>query len=374
MPTSPLLDFEVLLAPVPGDNPTGAYLRYSSGREYDLIRDLRPKRDQAIFEDGSEGPQAGQWKQIIAKSQEFLRAKSKDLQLATWLTEALVNQHGFTGLRDGLQLITGLLQTHWEGLFPPADDGDLEMRVAPLEWLLGDTALPIWVREIPLSDRPAEMSGDAERKTPVTYNLWHSIKVNRSADAEPFLAGMETAVNKTPPAFFRKLHEDIRAAREALETFNSALDEQFGRLAPAVSAVRTAIEQCQNRVETICQERKITLQETAAVSDPQEASSAGESPSETYSGSNNGHSGPVRSRAEALEKLREIADFLRQAEPHSPVSYLIQRAIAWSEMPFEKLLLELVQDQNARALINNTLGIKEDTYGYGEDSSSHSSE
>ncbi|WP_425617604.1 type VI secretion system protein TssA [Anatilimnocola sp. NA78] len=366
MPTSPLLDLETLLAPVPGDNPTGAYLRYSSGREYDLIRDLRPKRDQAIFEDGSEGPQAGQWKTIIAKGQEFLQTKSKDLQLAAWLTEALTNQHGFAGLRDGLQLITGLLQTHWEGLFPPADDGDLETRVAPLEWLLGDTGLPIWVREVPLADRPAEMSGDAEKKAPVTYNLWHSIKVNRSADAEVFVSSMEAVVSKTPPAFFKKLHEDLRAAREALEAYNTVADEQFGRLAPGVSAVRTALEQCQNRIETICKERKIPLQETAAMDDTADSSdddSGTKDESVSYSGSSNGHSGPVRSRAEALEKLREIADYLRQAEPHSPVSYLIQRAISWSEMPFEKLLLELVQDQNARALINNTLGIKEDPYG-----------
>lgn len=374
MPTSPLLDFEVLLAPVPGDTSTGAYLRYSSGREYDVVRDLRPKRDQAIFEDGNEGPQAGQWKTIIAKTQEFLKAKSKDLQLAAWLTEAMVNQHGFAGLRDGLQLITGLIQNHWEGLFPPADDGDLETRVAPLEWLLGDTGLPIWVREISLADRPAEMAGDADKKVAVTYNLWHSIKVNRSADAEPFLAGMEAAVAKSPAAFYRKLHEDMRAAREALETYNTIADEQFGRLAPGVSAVRTALEQCQNRVETICQERKITLQETSAMSDVDDSSTADSTASDDPYASNaasNGHAGPIRNRAEAIERLREIADFLRDIEPHSPVSYLIQRAITWSEMPFEKLLLELVQDHNARALINNTLGIKEDAY---DSSSSYSSE
>ena len=374
MPTSPLLDFEVLLAPVPGDNPTGAYLRYSSGREYDLIRDLRPKRDQAIFEDGTEGPQAGQWKTIIAKSQEFIANKSKDLQLAAWLTEALVNQAGFAGLRDGLQLLTGLLQNHWEGLFPPADDGDLETRVAPLEWLLGDTGLPIWVREIPLAERPAEMAGDPEHKRAVTYNLWHSIKVNRSADAEPFLVGMEMSVSKSSPAFYRKLHEDMRAAREALEAYNIVADEQFGRLAPGVSAVRTALEQCQNRVETICQERKITLQETSAVSDSDDYSATADSGASDSSyaatASLNGHAGPIQSRAEAIERLREIADFLREIEPHSPVSYLIQRAITWSEMPFEKLLLELVQDHNARALINNTLGIKEDAY----ESSSYNSE
>ena len=83
----------------------------------------------------------------------------------------------------------------------------------------------------------------------------------------------------------------------------------------------------------------------------------------------NGHAGPIRNRAEALGRLREIADFLKQAEPHSPVSYLINRAISWSEMPFEKLLLELVTDDAARERINTTLGIKPDAYMSSEQSS-----
>jgi type VI secretion system protein ImpA len=58
-----------------------------------------------------------------------------------------------------------------------------------------------------------------------------------------------------------------------------------------------------------------------------------------------------------LERLREVADFFRRTEPHSPVPYLIQRAINWSRMSFEQLLLELVKDDNARLQINSTLGL-----------------
>ena len=97
--------------------------------------------------------------------------------------------------------------------------------------------------------------------------------------------------------------------------------------------------------------------------------------SATSNGSSNGHAGPIRTRAEALGRLREIADFLKQQEPHSPVSYLISRAITWSEMPFEKLLLELVTDDTAREKINTPLGIKpqsaEASYDYNSGSSDY---
>jgi type VI secretion system protein ImpA len=52
-----------------------------------------------------------------------------------------------------------------------------------------------------------------------------------------------------------------------------------------------------------------------------------------------------------------VADYFRQTEPHSPVPYLIQRAINWSRMSFDQLLVELVKDKNSRNEISSTLGI-----------------
>ena len=64
------------------------------------------------------------------------RTKSKDLQIAAWLTEALLRREGFAGLRDGLDAprrasssSTGIIS------IPEIDDGDAEMRAAPLEWV-----------------------------------------------------------------------------------------------------------------------------------------------------------------------------------------------------------------------------------------------
>jgi len=75
-------------------------------------------------------------------------------------------------------------------------------------------------------------------------------------------------------------------------------------------------------------------------------------------GSNGSSTGPIRSREAALDRLREVADFFRRTEPHSPVPYLIQRAINWSRMSFQELLIELVKDENSRMEISSTLGIR----------------
>jgi type VI secretion system protein ImpA len=55
----------------------------------------------------------------------------------------------------------------------------------------------------------------------------------------------------------------------------------------------------------------------------------------------------IQSREDAYTRLAEISEFLSQLEPHSPVPYLLQRAIAWGSMNLSELLPELLHDQVA---------------------------
>ena len=61
-------------------------------------------------------------------------------------------------------------------------------------------------------------------------------------------------------------------------------------------------------------------------------------------GSNGNGANPIRTRAEAYQRLAEAADFLAGIEPHSPVPSLIRKAIKWGGMTLEELLPELVRD------------------------------
>ena len=61
---------------------------------------------------------------------------------------------------------------------------------------------------------------------------------------------------------------------------------------------------------------------------------ASAAPGHTASGA---PAGPIASRDEAYRRLREVAEFLRKTEPHSPVPPLLDRAVRWGNMSFEKL-------------------------------------
>ncbi|PSW05803.1 ImpA family type VI secretion system protein [Photobacterium lipolyticum] len=50
-------------------------------------------------------------------------------------------------------------------------------------------------------------------------------------------------------------------------------------------------------------------------------------------------------RDQVFHQLRDIADYFRQTEPHSPVAYLLEKAIRWGYMPLPELMGELLLNQ-----------------------------
>jgi hypothetical protein len=71
------------------------------------------------------------------------------------------------------------------------------------------------------------------------------------------------------------------------------------------------------------------------------------------------HVSTITSREEAYQKLAEIADYLFRTEPHSPVPYLVHRAITWGQMPLDQLLPELTRGRGDLSLFMELLGMQE---------------
>lgn len=347
MATKPLLDFEALWAEIPGDNPAGAALKYAG--DYDEIKALLPKPDRDAFEASG---QEGQWPKLVQITTQKLRDKSKDLTIAAWLTEGLVHQHGFAGLRDGLTVIQGLCERFWDTVYPLPDEGDLEVRAAPLQSLMERNAA-MWINEIPLTKNPLRDEND--ELIPVTLNLWHAIVVAQLEDKKPLQGPMEQAASDSPIDFLQRLYEDMTEAEAALGSLIQLLDDRLGSVSPGTSTISEAIAKCKARVASVLTRRGVSVGQAGET-----GQDAVEANGDVHDGAavNGSAVGPIRGREDALAKLREVAEFFRRTEPHSPVPYLIQRAINWSRMSFEQLLVELVKDENSRLDINSTLGIR----------------
>lgn len=137
-----ILDIDALLAPIEGDSPVGQDLRadYTAGSIYYRLRDARSDAraaERAADSDPTLEADAGQhWRSVLQLAQTAL-GKSHDLEVAAWMTEAMVRENGLAGLAEGARLMAALVQGFWEALYPLPDEDGMETRVAPVAGLNG---------------------------------------------------------------------------------------------------------------------------------------------------------------------------------------------------------------------------------------------
>src|SRR5262245_5128234 len=128
MASPTILDFSALVVPILSDEgPAGVPVPLVVRQKLDLARkETEPNPDDPSAD---EIPKKAEWPSIIRTTQELLSGSSKDLLLATRLTEALTKQYGFAGLRDGLHLMYELVEQCWDRLHPAPEEGEgMEVR------------------------------------------------------------------------------------------------------------------------------------------------------------------------------------------------------------------------------------------------------
>src|ERR1041384_261866 len=112
---------EKLLQPVSATDPCGPDLFYDPRfEELESILKGKPEVEIGSIVKPAEPPA---WVELRSRSVEFLRA-SKHLRPSVMLACSLLKLEGLAGLRDGLQLIQGLLERYWKELHPRLDPED----------------------------------------------------------------------------------------------------------------------------------------------------------------------------------------------------------------------------------------------------------
>lgn len=363
------IDIDALLAPITGNNPSGESLRYAGA--YDAIREARRADDPNLAQgDWKREIKTANWREVISLCNDAIASKSKDLQIAAWLAEALTRQNGFAGACDAFVLLTELQEHFWDGLFPEIQDGDLEYRAGALEWL--NEKLPVALCEIPLTRqldtgeaysllrwRESRAVEDVGRRNP---------EARQAAITEGKITGdvWDKAVALGDRAFYEELFGDLSQALDEYRKLAALVEKKFGAQAPSLSGIGTALEDCRQLVEEIVTKKRQLEPTTAGAS----AAAPITTNPPAFSGGNGaaqaastmtmriaGSLEPI-DRADALKRLEAIAEFFHHSEPHSPVSYLIQRAVRWGQMPLEQWLTDVISDETVLTRIRETLGIK----------------
>lgn len=139
-------DFEACLKPFAGALPFGEDPKGDS-----TFFDLRAEIQKLTAHSSTQG--GVDWKAVKAWSLEILSKRSKDLTTASYLSLALFLTDGYRGLADGLAILTGLADEHWDGVFPPL--ARPRTRVTALEWLVARLSPLVADRAPADDDQPA---------------------------------------------------------------------------------------------------------------------------------------------------------------------------------------------------------------------------
>src|SRR5688572_25202638 len=130
-----------LLQPIAASKPGGDDIRYDP--VFDQIKQARIEEDDLPTGDWARVRKTADYAQVVKLATEVLSKRSKDLQIAAWLTEALLKREGFAGLASGLDLLSAMLGGFWDHLYPMVEDDDLEYRAAPLDWVGQYLVVPV---------------------------------------------------------------------------------------------------------------------------------------------------------------------------------------------------------------------------------------
>ena len=335
---------EDILAPIAGDNPGGRDIRRTP--VYDKIVEARREDDALAQGIWQHERKVADYQQVARLAQEAIATESKDLQLAAWLTEALLKTEGFSGLRDGLTLCHGLINRFWDNLYPEPEDGDMELRASRLEWLATRLGVPLGNVAL-CRDGHGLFAYKASRS--VVYEDAAKTKEQKAARDAALKEGklapelFDKSFAETPKAFYAQAEKDLDSSLAALKLLDEAAAGKFADMAPSFTKLKGGIEEVRHTVHAFLQKKRETDPDPVVAPAVEEAAAAeatvaaaGEGAAETSAGGGFAFTAQAAAepadRRDAIAAVAGAAQFLRRREPLSPAPYMMLRGLRWGEL------------------------------------------
>ncbi len=306
------------------------------------------------------------WKRLSDQLCETFQKQTKDIELLSWLmVSQLYLDDTLIGFKNTLDLLNTLLTEHFDELNPVIPEASikaqdeagklresLDFKMAAFSQMVGigenDSILYAPMSQVRLlgnvsyfTYQSAEMKGECPK-------LREDLKKDVSANADKYKTTIETLKQ------CKTLCNDIyvllgsKCQPSGIQTPNFMfIINHLDRILKSVGFLtgfsiedkkeQTAEEPVQDNNASSSAEPQTAAVQTVAV--------------QTAGVVNNSQSFELLSknsevtREQVFEELANIAKYFRSTEPHSPVSYLIEKAIRWGHLSLPELLNELISDQ-----------------------------
>jgi type VI secretion system protein ImpA len=297
------------------------------------------------------------WERAIELSIDYL-GKSRDMRVAAWLTGAILGSHQLAGLEAGLDLCLGFCETYWSEIEPPPDDdsGHFDAMGGVRTVLSRRSFASLW-------DTTLVSSGSDRQSVGYTYlDYRRSMELQRITGEELEEKLEEGYVSQeqfrevllaTSPEFLQNNLALVDSCIQKVARLSAFLKENCLPEAsdePTEPDTREFREELQN-IRTVMQQLASSV--TGDAEEGLGEASAGNAASTGAAENSKGR----MTRESALKSIEDIARFFEQTEPHSPLYFALRQVVRWGRMPFDKLMIELIDDRSVIENLRRQIGL-----------------
>ncbi|MEI6893179.1 MAG: type VI secretion system ImpA family N-terminal domain-containing protein [Colwellia sp.] len=325
--------------------------------------------DEALFDENQQN-----WLTVNQACWQTLTDKSKDIEIYCWWVMSLAFQEqAMVKIATALQVLVEFIDTFWPDVHPYFPDEKLsstdvdekkkqraELQLRPLIQLLGESSnsgllfMPLQMMKLVAdidyakyfsaskTNNLALLKSQAQHKFPseeaeVTQTIQAINLAISSLEKLDFWLKKTIKSLAIPIISTKFLKENLTDNLQAIKHLIADCYVTWPLNAQPeipVNSVATEVSQAGNETITQQSQQNILAEQGLAKS------------SNTHSMISLTASHATRqlnNRDHAFQELRQIANYFAKQEPHSPISFLLEKAIRWGYMSLPELMLELVE-------------------------------
>ncbi|MEN6670389.1 type VI secretion system protein TssA [Psychrobacter sp. B38] len=308
------------------------------------------------------------WDFVKDQCADLLSRTSKDMKLALWYVDALSHTNHLAGISHGLSLLQALNDEYWLTMYPPLDgeEDSMDIRAGLLSWFV--KTLTDDLKQLSLSDTKAGS---------YNYNYYltardHDKQRQQNPDGETpnqlVLSDYNHAIKNSSEVWQQTLMTKLTTVIEQWQTLTDQLNDLMGMDAPVFAPVTDLLAALSQHLRSLLPESAIDADNTgednaADVIDNEDAildngvqaiKTTNATPT-SFNPSNRDHQS---NRRQALKLLGQVQDYFATNEPHSPVTFLLGRAIDWADMPLDQWLTHIIKNEDQLAMLSDMIGIQ----------------
>ncbi|MBC7392034.1 MAG: type VI secretion system protein TssA [Variovorax sp.] len=333
---------EALQRPINEASPCGDDLEYDPA--FTALASLAQGKAEQQFGDTVIPAVEPDWRQVAEQADAVLR-RSKDLRAAMLLLRAATRLDGMPGFASGLGLLTGLLDTYWDGIHPKLDaddDNDPTMRLNALMPLTGDAMV---LRDL-YDARVGVARGVGAirvRDIAIAHNLIGAAGGEPTYSTAQIQGALEEIHTEHPAAL-----QSLLEVRATIAALHELLGVRTGRHDAVDMDGLRSLGNLLHKVAASAVGSPVQAEADVAPATEAETAASGTAASPAVA------RGEITTRQDALHMLDRVISYLIQAEPGNPAPLLIERAKKLIGVDFFEIMANLAP--NAMDTIETVTG------------------